>query len=214
MPNRGHSGKRIGIAPTARVSFTSATAPSIGYSKRPELLYSCACSTTKAHFRERSNAREGPSWARSSRNIQFGASTASTVLPGMAARTIVATICGNSFTDVWLLPMKSSDTWAAGCGEEACVPELGPPPPPQDASSSAAVSIRTKRFIMPPTLAPQILLRLRRDPIGEKLEIACYRSGPPLPSDLRMKSSQPPNGLPIYRILTGPDDAEFCKRVS
>jgi len=29
-----------------------------------------------------------------------------------------------------------------------------------------------------------------------------------------MKLNQPPNGLPIYRLLTGPDDAEFCKRVS
>ncbi|ADB30679.1 conserved hypothetical protein [Kribbella flavida DSM 17836] len=24
----------------------------------------------------------------------------------------------------------------------------------------------------------------------------------------------PPNGLPIYRLLTGPDDATFCERVS
>ena len=24
----------------------------------------------------------------------------------------------------------------------------------------------------------------------------------------------PPNGLPTYRILTGPDDAAFCRRVS
>ena len=29
-----------------------------------------------------------------------------------------------------------------------------------------------------------------------------------------MKKEPPPNGLPIYRLLTGPDDAEFCKRVS
>jgi len=29
-----------------------------------------------------------------------------------------------------------------------------------------------------------------------------------------MKPNQPPNGLPVYRLLTGPDDAEFCKRVS
>lgn len=27
-------------------------------------------------------------------------------------------------------------------------------------------------------------------------------------------SKMPPDGLPIYRLLTGPDDAEFCKRVS
>ena len=25
---------------------------------------------------------------------------------------------------------------------------------------------------------------------------------------------QPPDGLPTYRLLTGPDDAAFCKRVS
>lgn len=24
----------------------------------------------------------------------------------------------------------------------------------------------------------------------------------------------PPNDLPIYRVLTGPDDANFCRRVS
>lgn len=28
------------------------------------------------------------------------------------------------------------------------------------------------------------------------------------------KMSTPPEGLPIYRILTGPDDAKFCHRVS
>lgn len=27
-------------------------------------------------------------------------------------------------------------------------------------------------------------------------------------------NTSPPNGLPIYRLLTGPDDAEFCRRVS
>ena len=26
--------------------------------------------------------------------------------------------------------------------------------------------------------------------------------------------SSPPNDLPVYRILTGPDDAAFCRRVS
>jgi hypothetical protein len=26
--------------------------------------------------------------------------------------------------------------------------------------------------------------------------------------------STPPDGLPIYRVLTGPDDAMFCRRVS
>jgi hypothetical protein len=25
---------------------------------------------------------------------------------------------------------------------------------------------------------------------------------------------QPPDGLPTYRLLTGPDDAAFCRRVS
>jgi len=29
-----------------------------------------------------------------------------------------------------------------------------------------------------------------------------------------MPESKPPNGLPAYRILTGPDDAAFCHRVS
>lgn len=28
------------------------------------------------------------------------------------------------------------------------------------------------------------------------------------------KSAQPPDDLPTYRLLTGPDDAAFCKRVS
>ncbi|MFF2330535.1 MULTISPECIES: DUF1737 domain-containing protein [unclassified Streptomyces] len=26
--------------------------------------------------------------------------------------------------------------------------------------------------------------------------------------------STPPDGLPIYRVLTGPDDSAFCHRVS
>ena len=26
--------------------------------------------------------------------------------------------------------------------------------------------------------------------------------------------SAPPDGLPIYRVLTGPDDTAFCRRVS
>jgi hypothetical protein len=29
-----------------------------------------------------------------------------------------------------------------------------------------------------------------------------------------MPESAPPGGLPTYRILTGPDDAAFCHRVS
>jgi hypothetical protein len=28
------------------------------------------------------------------------------------------------------------------------------------------------------------------------------------------RSPVPPDGLPMYRILTGPDDAAFCHRVS
>ena len=27
-------------------------------------------------------------------------------------------------------------------------------------------------------------------------------------------SDHPPEGLPTYRVLTGPDDATFCRRVS
>ena len=27
-------------------------------------------------------------------------------------------------------------------------------------------------------------------------------------------TSKPPNDLPVYRLLTGPDDVAFCKRVS
>ncbi|TYB93527.1 DUF1737 domain-containing protein [Micromonospora sp. WP24] len=27
-------------------------------------------------------------------------------------------------------------------------------------------------------------------------------------------ASQPPSGLPRYRVLTGPDDEAFCRRVS
>jgi hypothetical protein len=27
-------------------------------------------------------------------------------------------------------------------------------------------------------------------------------------------TDQPPNGLPRYRLLTGPDDAKFCHRIS
>ena len=27
-------------------------------------------------------------------------------------------------------------------------------------------------------------------------------------------ASSPPDNLPIYRVLTGPDDASFCRRVS
>ena len=31
---------------------------------------------------------------------------------------------------------------------------------------------------------------------------------------MRGGSSAPPAGLPVYRVLTGPDDAAFCHRVS
>ncbi|CAK14777.1 DUF1737 domain-containing protein [Pseudomonas entomophila] len=27
-------------------------------------------------------------------------------------------------------------------------------------------------------------------------------------------TSTPPNGLPVYRLITGKDDASFCKRIS
>jgi hypothetical protein len=30
----------------------------------------------------------------------------------------------------------------------------------------------------------------------------------------RVSKNAPPEGLPIYRLLTGPDDAAFCHRVS
>jgi hypothetical protein len=29
-----------------------------------------------------------------------------------------------------------------------------------------------------------------------------------------MSTPKPPDGLPVYRLLTGPDDATFCRRVS
>ena len=30
----------------------------------------------------------------------------------------------------------------------------------------------------------------------------------------RVAKNAPPDGLPTYRLLTGPDDAVFCRRVS
>lgn len=30
----------------------------------------------------------------------------------------------------------------------------------------------------------------------------------------KKNQKNPPDGLPIYRILTGPDDSKFCHRVS
>lgn len=33
-------------------------------------------------------------------------------------------------------------------------------------------------------------------------------------SSYHSAASQPPDGLPAYRLLTGPDDATFCRRVS
>ena len=30
----------------------------------------------------------------------------------------------------------------------------------------------------------------------------------------RQAKNTPPDGLPAYRLLTGPDDAAFCRRVS
>ena len=29
-----------------------------------------------------------------------------------------------------------------------------------------------------------------------------------------MPTAAPPEGLPVYRLLSGPDDAAFCQRVS
>jgi hypothetical protein len=29
-----------------------------------------------------------------------------------------------------------------------------------------------------------------------------------------MPTAAPPDGLPVYRLLSGPDDAAFCQRVS
>jgi hypothetical protein len=31
---------------------------------------------------------------------------------------------------------------------------------------------------------------------------------------LPTQASAPPDGMPTYRLLTGPDDASFCRRVS
>jgi hypothetical protein len=40
-------------------------------------------------------------------------------------------------------------------------------------------------------------------------------SSPPIAHPMpARKSAEPPEGLPTYRILTGPDDAAFCRRVS
>ena len=33
-------------------------------------------------------------------------------------------------------------------------------------------------------------------------------------SSARQVRRGPPDGLPVYRLLTGPDDAAFCRRVS
>lgn len=33
-------------------------------------------------------------------------------------------------------------------------------------------------------------------------------------SSARRGRRRPPDGLPVYRLLTGPDDAAFCRRVS
>lgn len=35
-----------------------------------------------------------------------------------------------------------------------------------------------------------------------------------MPPALDKIANRPPNDLPIYRLLTGPDDASFCQRVS
>jgi len=36
----------------------------------------------------------------------------------------------------------------------------------------------------------------------------------PVPANERSSPNRPPNDWPIYRLLTGPDDAAFCERVS
>ncbi|MBB3663828.1 MULTISPECIES: DUF1737 domain-containing protein [Prauserella salsuginis group] len=33
-------------------------------------------------------------------------------------------------------------------------------------------------------------------------------------TDHEVRRSEPPEGMPRYRVLTGPDDASFCHRVS
>jgi hypothetical protein len=33
-------------------------------------------------------------------------------------------------------------------------------------------------------------------------------------SEILLPMKTPPDGLPVYRVLTGPDDATFCQRVS
>jgi hypothetical protein len=83
---------------------------------------------------------EGVSAARCPRNIQPGASTAATVLPGLSARTIAATISGNPLADVWLLPMKRRLISAAGGSGDA---EAGEEPPPPHAVSRAARTTKT-----------------------------------------------------------------------
>lgn len=40
------------------------------------------------------------------------------------------------------------------------------------------------------------------------------RQSPAAIEDTDMTPAQPPNDLPTYRLLTGPDDASFCRRVS
>jgi hypothetical protein len=34
------------------------------------------------------------------------------------------------------------------------------------------------------------------------------------PATTTTATNTPPDGLPTYRLLTGPDDASFCRRVS
>ena len=36
----------------------------------------------------------------------------------------------------------------------------------------------------------------------------------PAASPAASAGTPPPQGLPVYRLLTGPDDAAFCRRVS
>jgi hypothetical protein len=38
-------------------------------------------------------------------------------------------------------------------------------------------------------------------------------AAPAAPAPALSNGASPPEGLPIYRLLTGPDDAAFCRRV-
>lgn len=55
------------------------------------------------------------------------------------------------------------------------------------------------------------------DPSAKTFLANCRFSNPKSPIPMRSAPPtppQPPDGLPAYRLLTGPDDAAFCRRVS